>query len=244
MCSLAFLKDSCLVISWHNISVTSTPVYWCWCSWKVVPKATLHQLGKWGSVVSENAYAPGDIYKVSKHGPHHIWPVISLFPQYYKVGVVWFLVVAVYMCFLLLHLCDHLTIKKINLISYGVQYKCDMYVSNGSITVDVSPRCWYQWPGALATGQQQQCWLLTQCLWVKLCALNFIDQLKLMIDLILIWNDLWIVWLCKIVAGHFLHTKLLSYEWRTTNYKHMMTSWNGNIFRITGPLCGEFPGYQ
>ena len=22
----------------------------------------------------------------------------------------------------------------------------------------------------------------------------------------------------------------------------MMTSWNGNIFRVTGPLCGEFTG--
>ena len=24
----------------------------------------------------------------------------------------------------------------------------------------------------------------------------------------------------------------------------MMTSWNGNIFRVTGPLCGEFTGHQ
>ena len=26
------------------------------------------------------------------------------------------------------------------------------------------------------------------------------------------------------------------------NYKVMMTSSNGNIFRVTGPLCGEFTG--
>ena len=25
-------------------------------------------------------------------------------------------------------------------------------------------------------------------------------------------------------------------------YKFMMTSSNGNIFRVTGPLCGEFTG--
>ena len=25
---------------------------------------------------------------------------------------------------------------------------------------------------------------------------------------------------------------------------NMMTSWNGNIFRVTGPLCEEFTGYQ
>ena len=25
---------------------------------------------------------------------------------------------------------------------------------------------------------------------------------------------------------------------------HMMTSSNGNIFRVTGPLCGEFPGHR
>ena len=26
--------------------------------------------------------------------------------------------------------------------------------------------------------------------------------------------------------------------------RHMMTSSNGNIFRVTGPLCGEFTGHQ
>ena len=28
----------------------------------------------------------------------------------------------------------------------------------------------------------------------------------------------------------------------TTNAQAMMTSSNGNIFRVTGPLCGEFTG--
>ena len=27
-------------------------------------------------------------------------------------------------------------------------------------------------------------------------------------------------------------------------FPHMMTSSNGNIFRVTGPLCGEFTGYR
>ena len=26
--------------------------------------------------------------------------------------------------------------------------------------------------------------------------------------------------------------------------RNMMTSWNGNIFRVTGPLCGEFAGHR
>ena len=29
---------------------------------------------------------------------------------------------------------------------------------------------------------------------------------------------------------------------KQTTTKHMMTSSNGNIFRVTGPLCGEFTG--
>ena len=29
-----------------------------------------------------------------------------------------------------------------------------------------------------------------------------------------------------------------------TMQKYMMTSSNGNIFRVTGPLCGEFTGYR
>ena len=29
-----------------------------------------------------------------------------------------------------------------------------------------------------------------------------------------------------------------------TFISHMMTQWNGNIFRVTGPLCGEFTGHR
>ena len=32
--------------------------------------------------------------------------------------------------------------------------------------------------------------------------------------------------------------------WRRNIPDHMMTSWNGNTFRVTGPLCGEFPGHR
>ena len=30
--------------------------------------------------------------------------------------------------------------------------------------------------------------------------------------------------------------------WENTAHEYMMTSSNGNIFRVTGPLCGEFTG--
>ena len=30
----------------------------------------------------------------------------------------------------------------------------------------------------------------------------------------------------------------------TSDVTIMMTSWNGNIFRVTGPLCGEFTGHK
>ena len=42
----------------------------------------------------------------------------------------------------------------------------------------------------------------------------------------------------------------LNFEWilewikRTTPLNLMMTSWNGNIFRVTGHLCGEFTGLR
>ena len=42
-----------------------------------------------------------------------------------------------------------------------------------------------------------------------------------------------------------------SYHWKPTNFDiyhhnsyHMMTSSNGNIFRVTGHLCGEFTGHR
>ena len=33
------------------------------------------------------------------------------------------------------------------------------------------------------------------------------------------------------------------WEWISINH-HMMTSSNGNIFHVTGPLCGDFTGYR
>ena len=32
--------------------------------------------------------------------------------------------------------------------------------------------------------------------------------------------------------------------WYSARYVVMMVSWNGNIFRVTGPLCGEFTGHR
>ena len=45
------------------------------------------------------------------------------------------------------------------------------------------------------------------------------------------------------VSSHFpilIHCKLQIFPW--WNWIYMMTSWNGNIIRVTGPLCGEFTG--
>ena len=72
-----------------------------------------------------------------------------------------------------------------------------------------------------------------------------------------------------IVAIHFIHRSVLSiipttaknsvhfllkefhcHWYRNSQHKSgiviriMMTSWNGNIFRVTGPLCGEFTGHR
>ena len=40
------------------------------------------------------------------------------------------------------------------------------------------------------------------------------------------WAQTELQWLCPIFGSPLI----------------MMTSWNGNIFRVTGPLCGEFTG--
>ena len=34
------------------------------------------------------------------------------------------------------------------------------------------------------------------------------------------------------------------YGWYLWGSQHMMTSLKGNIFRVTGPLCGEFTGHR
>ena len=41
---------------------------------------------------------------------------------------------------------------------------------------------------------------------------------------------------------HF-HWWLLWVNWNLPKYANMMTSSNGNIFSVTGPLCGEFIGH-
>ena len=44
-----------------------------------------------------------------------------------------------------------------------------------------------------------------------------------------------------IIWWRYLH-RLWNYGLDITKYWYMMTSSNGNIFRVTGPLCGEFTG--
>ena len=51
------------------------------------------------------------------------------------------------------------------------------------------------------------------------------------------------------IISFLIHSKDLQYPIFITDgcqrkipYKDMMTSSNGNIFRVTGPLCGEFTG--
>ena len=57
------------------------------------------------------------------------------------------------------------------------------------------------------------------------------------------------IWMIKhfYLSNHFWHPVILSsnhfnsIEYLVSNY-HRMTSSNGNIFRVTGPLCGESTG--
>ena len=59
-----------------------------------------------------------------------------------------------------------------------------------------------------------------------------------------IFTPHWILMVCcqGIISSKsentFLYSHVLSVKWIAT----MMTSSNGNIFRVTGPLCGEFTG--
>ena len=46
----------------------------------------------------------------------------------------------------------------------------------------------------------------------------------------------------KTTVGHQL-TEIIDYRYIAVIYS-MMTSSNGNIFRVTGPLCGEFTGHR
>ena len=43
-------------------------------------------------------------------------------------------------------------------------------------------------------------------------------------------------------SGTTYPTKLVHFIWRLPDCLNMMTSSNGNIFGVTGPLCGEFTG--
>ena len=57
------------------------------------------------------------------------------------------------------------------------------------------------------------------------------------------------VWLCGFIGAHVL-AHVYPEIWTKQNCLRvgfsyaMMTLSNGNIFRITGPLCGEFTGHR
>ena len=67
--------------------------------------------------------------------------------------------------------------------------------------------------------------------------------------LVMIWPTVMIQWgtkmtkVDKIVFGH-LWLRGVAGPHRTLRVNFMMTSSNGNIFRVTGPLCGEFTGHR
>ena len=43
---------------------------------------------------------------------------------------------------------------------------------------------------------------------------------------------------------HIVKMKYTNISVARETYQNMMTSWNGNIFRFTGPLCEEFTGHR
>ena len=50
-------------------------------------------------------------------------------------------------------------------------------------------------------------------------------------------------WSLRTVTGGVVASRFGSLRWRSTRVMIMMTSSNGNIFRVTGPLCGELTGH-
>ena len=42
----------------------------------------------------------------------------------------------------------------------------------------------------------------------------------------------------------FQHDTIQTQDFGIARYSDMMTSSNGNIFRVSGPLCGEFTGHR
>ena len=50
-------------------------------------------------------------------------------------------------------------------------------------------------------------------------------------------------WGC-LCSREYLLTSIRTVNITPTKLWHMMTSSNGNIFRVTGPLCGEFTGHR
>ena len=65
-------------------------------------------------------------------------------------------------------------------------------------------------------------------------------------------DDIFLVWHATLQTKMIYFQRIFPHIMITTiprmmnkrNDLHMMTSWNGNIFRVTGPLCGELTGHR
>ena len=55
-----------------------------------------------------------------------------------------------------------------------------------------------------------------------------------------------VTWICNRVRQSAMERRVTKWPWNFIKmyYMNMMKSSNGNIFRVTGPLCGEFTGHR
>ena len=79
--------------------------------------------------------------------------------------------------------------------------------------------------------------------WGKMC-FDFLSRVAVFVDLIT-FVSIYFYHRPPILHSQMMlhvHTEHSKYQLHKHNY--MMTSSNGNIFRVAGPLCGEFTGHQ
>ena len=113
----------------------------------------------------------------------------------------------------------------LNILDISLQSCMLMTMGWGNIPNDKTPMVTYCTSVLYMRMQHNQKWLLNQ--YSSIYALNEWDT----------WQN------CGRVSSHSLTwTSINSPLSGETYQSHMMTSSNGNIFRVTGPLCGEFTG--
>ena len=89
---------------------------------------------------------------------------------------------------------------------------------------------WWQISGAIIT-KLLMLRLALYCYFVQY-QFNFCCKLPVLLK--------WSLWIWKKITFQINYVK---YLWMSL-HSFMMTSSNGNIFRVTGPLCGEFAGHR